>query len=132
MLQSLPGGLWEAYGASGWGPAGNHSFMDLDLGGIVGASEGYRVQPDLRVDLRDHEVNSKDDMASAPAVRMNEAIPRHTSMLFNGESCAWTKYYADLETLERVGKFYAKDFRMYRWYSLDRWRERLKACLQNV
>ncbi|CAM9890433.1 unnamed protein product, partial [Scytosiphon promiscuus] len=32
VLKSLPGGVWEAFGASGWGPDGEHAFMEFDYG----------------------------------------------------------------------------------------------------
>lgn len=34
VLKSLPGGLWEKYGSSGWGPESNEQFMQFDYGGV--------------------------------------------------------------------------------------------------
>lgn len=134
VLQSLPGGIWEAYGASGWGPDGNFSFMSVDVGGVVGASQVFHGYPEMEIGSANSKWKHAEHEASAPAVRipMNETIPRRASALFSGGSCAWANYYGDLETLEKVGKYYAKDFKMYRWYSFDSWRQKFKACLQQA
>ena len=115
VLQSLPGGVWEAYGASGWGPNGNYAFMEFDYGGVVGAGQD----------------NTRVPFDQGNGWYLNETIPRHASALFEQTSCAWTKYYASEEILEAVGRLYSSDFAAYRWYDLNGWRRRLKACLQS-
>ena len=50
--------------------------------------------------------------------------------LFSEGSCAWTEYYTDQNTLEKVGRLYSADFDLFGWYDLDSWRERLDACLK--
>lgn len=58
-------------------------------------------------------------------------LPTRARDLFDGEdSCAWVEFYGSLEKLEAVGRLYEMDYRLYRWYSLEPWRERFRACLQ--
>ncbi len=49
VIKSLPGNLWESFGASGWGPDGRHAFMEFDYGtaqwGKDGAAHDNTVQP---------------------------------------------------------------------------------------
>lgn len=72
---------------------------------------------------------------TVPSVRSTGAgeggdpLPRRASDLFEGESCAWTEYYGDMETLEFVNEIYALDYSHFRWYQLGPWKERLKGCL---
>ena len=49
--------------------------------------------------------------------------------MFEGDSCAWVEHYSSMETLEAVGELYLKDYKHFRWYQLDPWKERLRACL---
>ena len=35
VIKSLPGGIWESFGESGWGPDGQHAFMEFDYGGAA-------------------------------------------------------------------------------------------------
>lgn len=41
VLKSLPGGLWERYGATGWGPASDKAFLEFDYGGAASWLPGY-------------------------------------------------------------------------------------------
>jgi len=49
VIKSLPGDLWESFGASGWGPEGKHAFMEFDYGaaewGTDGGAHDNTVQP---------------------------------------------------------------------------------------
>ncbi len=48
VIKSLPGDLWETFGASGWGPDGRHAFMEFDYGtaqwGTVGSARDSTAQ----------------------------------------------------------------------------------------
>ena len=107
--------------------------MDLDLGGVVGSSQGHHEHVELppadATNLsRATQRNGDDEQAPHQAI----VIPPRASSLFNAGSCAWSGYYADLETLEAVGTFYAEDFSLFRWYSLEEWRQKLKSCLSDA
>lgn len=59
-------------------------------------------------------------------------LPLRARNLFDGnDPCAWVEFYGSVETLQEVGRLYAMDYKYYRWYSLDPWRQRLRACLQD-
>ena len=57
-------------------------------------------------------------------------MPRRARDLFEGSSCAWAEFYADLATLDRVGAIFTVDYNLFRWYNFDAWRVRLKSCLE--
>ena len=35
VLKSLPADIWQSFGESGWGPHGNHAFMEFDYGTVA-------------------------------------------------------------------------------------------------
>lgn len=105
VLRSLPGGIWDTYGSSGWGPDGKHALFAFDYREEQ-APEGIRTGEDRSM------------------------LPKTASALFVGESCAWTKYFVDEELLEAVGKLYGLDYLKYGWYRLKPWRIRMRACLE--
>ncbi|CAM9890366.1 unnamed protein product [Scytosiphon promiscuus] len=117
VLKSLPGGVWEAFGASGWGPDGKHAFMEFDYGE---AASAWRSSSSSANEEAGMDVN--DDLVTP--------LPHRARDLFDGEDpCAWVEFYGSLETLEEVGRLYEMDYKYYRWYRLDPWRERLQNCL---
>jgi len=109
VLKSLPGGVWDTYGASGWGPDGKHEFLAFDYRDEL-ATKSFRTtgEPDLDRDM----------------------LPKKASAFFVGNSCAWTKFFVDKELLDAVGKLYAPDYLMYGWYRLKPWKKRMRACLE--
>lgn len=115
VLMSLPGGIWEMYGASGWGPNKSQSFMQHDYGTVI-------IQEDIS-DLRGFEKYTKP--TSHIPLRSNRV--KH---LFEGNSCGWTKYYNNEEVLLKVLKVYRVDYQRYGWYRINDWIERLQACTQ--
>lgn len=54
MLKSLPGDIWESFGASGWGPDGEHAFMEFDYGGVA-----WRRNVDVHVEDAQQERERK-------------------------------------------------------------------------
>lgn len=43
VLKSLPGGLWEKFGSSGWGPESEGQFMQFDYGGANAYLSGVSI-----------------------------------------------------------------------------------------
>lgn len=108
VIKSLPGGVWDTYGASGWGPDGKHAIYSFDYR-EERATQSFQTGEDGL----DHHM-----------------LTKRASALFVGESCAWTKFFVDEELLEAVGKLYALDYVKYGWYKLKPWKKRMKACLE--
>lgn len=102
VLKSLPGGVWDLYGAFGWGPEGDQEFMEFDYGSVISSG------------------TSKND---------SPLVPRRSRDLFDNFSCEWANYYTDRGVLETVGRVYANDYREFGWYDLGHWIEELEACL---
>lgn len=109
VFKSLPGDIWQDYGASGWGPHGKDAFMQFDYGGAV---------------IRSIE---NVDPGSVGETLDGLGIPSRTSDLFEG-SCRWTEFYTDVEMLETVATLYELDFSLYGWYNIDGWKEEFKRC----
>lgn len=120
VLKSLPGGIWDTYAASGWGPNGDHAFMEFDYGR---ASRDNQRGPKARVIS-----GEKYGPNEAGTHISSQRFAGRTRDLFQKNSCAWTRYYRNNEILERVGLLYAEDYRIFGWYSIKYWINRLDAC----
>ena len=125
VLKSLPGDIWRDFGQSGWGPHGDHAFMEFDYG-TVARSYPYADQDAAGYGAVEREQNGdeKAQTTSPPTIS-----PRARDLFVDG-SCAWTEYYTDRTILEKAGSLYRQDFDLFGWYDLYAWRERLEACLQ--
>lgn len=108
ILQSLPGGLWEMYGASGWGPDATQHFMHYDYGSIS------------------RQIVEQENTIEGTA--SYTSIPRRTKQLFEGGSCEWTRYYTNEEILWNVASVYHKDYLLFGWYNINGWINKLHAC----
>lgn len=117
VLKSLPGDIWETYAETGWGPHGDKSFMSFD----------YRKPYQDETLAKD---GSSGDSTKGEKTAPGMPPPHQAQDLFEGDSCAWTEYYRDEQTLNAVARLYAADFDMFGWYNLDEWRERLFRCLR--
>lgn len=116
VLKSLPNDIWNTYGASGWGPRGEHAFMEFDYrAGLLEGDEG-------------RESTVKDGAGSNEKDAAPRAAPRRARDLFDNGSCAWTAYFPDEETLNKVRSLYASDYDHFHWYGVDYWKQRLKEC----
>eukprot|EP00903_Cladosiphon_okamuranus_P010492 g9924.t1 len=80
VLKSLPGDIWESFGASGWGPDGKYAFMEFDYGRVASQRALAWAQEEQERDV--------------------DPLLRRASDLFEGESCEWAEYYGSMETLE--------------------------------
>lgn len=121
---SLPDGVWDTYGASGWGPNGKYSLLEFDYGGVFGSNEEYREQRESNASRIGPNGLGHDTLASSVMK------PQKTSALFSDESCAWMNYFVDGKMLEAVEVLYADDYDKYGWYRLKPWKNRMKACLE--
>lgn len=109
VFKSLPGDIWEDYGASGWGPYGEGAFMESDYGGAVQRTIDNAGSGSVGGALDDF------------------GIPRRASDLFE-DSCRWTEWYTDIKMLETVAALYEVDFSLYGWYSIDHWKKEFERC----
>lgn len=109
---SLPGNVWNKYGASGWGPNGNQAFMEYDYGAI-GTQNVTRM-------TRAAEVLS--DSINHPA------IPNHAGHFFEEGSCKWTQYFTNEDILYKIEQVYQADYHLYGWYNISVWIQRLRSC----
>lgn len=110
VLKSLPGGIWDKYGESGWGPEGQHSFMEFDYG------KPYQ---------------DSGDSPSDTSPSSGKVTPRRTRDLFADGSCAWTEYYVDERVLDIVKVLYSSDYKLYAWYEIGHWKERMRECFKD-
>lgn len=121
---SLPGQLWENYGASGWGPDGTQAFMEYDYGAI----DRQNIRNDGLGRAFNHDASHDwDKQIQAQQISEPVRIPRNVRDVIDN-SCKWTLYYTDEKILRNVGRAYAMDYELYGWYSIDHWLERLKKC----
>ena len=125
VLRSLPGDIWRDFGQSGWGPHGTNAFMEFDYGTVA---RQYTYAD--RDTTENQAVGREENEEASGRTTSASTLSSHAGDLFSGGSCAWTQYYTDLTTLERVGTLYSKDFDLFGWYDVDTWRERLEACLK--
>lgn len=120
MLKSLPGDIWQSFGESGWGPEGEHAFMEFDYGTVT--EQAVHHADGVAVDITLNE--ALDQGKSSPIV------PPRARDLSSGGSCAWTAYYADHAMLDKVGRLYSEDYDTFGWYDLSLWHARLDTCLK--
>lgn len=118
VLKSLPGGIWDTYGVSGWGPNGTYSFMEFDYGAFDW--EG----------LANRNLNSGSEQEVDAQSRQSRQRSQARD-LFEGDSCQWTKFYANEEMLRKVQYLYQEDYDMFGWYDVDYWVTRQRVCLEN-
>ena len=99
-----------------------------DDGGGSGGGEGVTIVGGVGDD--GGETGAKGDTVQGGGTIPGKFNPRRARDLFEGGSCAWAEFYADVETLEQVGAIFEVDYNLFRWYDFDAWRTRLKACLE--
>lgn len=122
----MPGGIWETYGASGWGPDGSQAFMEFDYGRVNGCDPGDEGASASCAPARGGEEQN------GVAGKRNQTleIPRRVRDLYEGGSCEWTKFYPDEAMLRKIEWLYRTDYEQYRWYDIREWKERLRKCLE--
>lgn len=113
VLRSLPWGIWETFGASGWGPNGSQSFMQYDYGTVSAPYHGKSV-----VDW------GASNVVSSSPLQPKQSRVRH---LFEGNSCQWTQYY-DEDILLKIKEVYKPDYDLFGWYQVEKWVERWRFC----
>lgn len=121
VLKSLPGDMWDEYGASGWGPDGQNAFMEFDYGSVLRSD---KVLPNTSggTDGGAGDVAGGEIPAESPS-------SGHAYNLFKADSCDWMRFYPDEDTLERVAALYSMDYITFGWYGLGPWIDRMHACL---
>lgn len=121
VLKSLPGGVWDDYGASGWGLDGTSSFMEFDYDDV------------RRNDFFDENMNpdgaAKGGEQFEPSKR---EAPHRARDLFEEGSCAWTQYYTHEDLLMKARSIYAADYDLYQWYSVSTWVDRFRLCMKPI
>ncbi|CAN0189359.1 unnamed protein product [Ascophyllum nodosum] len=127
VLKSLPGGVWDEYGTSGWGPNSELAFMEFDYGSVL---QRDKIDDAGGGDSSGSVDNAADGVGEWTQPGKSSLLPSSRARdLFEAGSCDWTRYYTDEDTLKRVGALYSSDYRLFGWYDLDHWIERLRSCL---
>ena len=127
VLKSLPGGVWDEYGTSGWGPNSELAFMEFDYGSVL---QRDKIDDAGGGDSSGSVDNAADGVGEWTQPGKSSLLPSSLARdLFEAGSCDWTRYYTDEDTLKRVGALYSSDYRLFGWYDLDHWIERLRSCL---